>query len=399
MNEPWRERPRAMLEIDRPERTIDPDVLRAPGGFAWWYAEVSDPAGNGVVLIWSFGLPFLPGYQAAALAGEAPAARQRPSLNVAAYERGEPVCYVLREFDADAASWEAGSDGETWRFGASRLQTRRPSKGPVQLEAELDLPIAGGGRLQATFRLEGPAGRWAGPVRGVEGAGAVAGMAADDAPGHRWTPVCGAAFATARVRCGDLRLAVSGRAYHDRNAAPWPLADLGIDRWLWGRAALPDRDRVFYALWPETEDADAAPLVLGYELHADGRLEAVADLTMVTHGPHRTRWRMPSAHGFSLCGEDGAPFLELRARHAVDDGPFYLRRLCDATVDSRPVGHGTFESIVPRRIDLALHRPLVRMRVGRNDGGDSFWLPLFEGSKFDRLRRLLRLPNSTTEAA
>ncbi len=399
MIEAWRQRPRAMLEIDQPARSIDPDTLDAPGGFAWWYAEVGDDAGNGMVLIWSFGLPFLPGYQAAALRGEAPAARARPSLNVAAYQRGESVCYVLREFDADEAGWDIDAEGETWRFGSSRLQMRRPEKGPLQLEATLDLPIAGGGRLQATLRLAGPVGRWESAPQGIQRPEASAGKPADDAPAHRWTPMCGAAFATARLRCGSLRMAISGRAYHDRNAAPWPLAALGIGRWLWGRAALADRDRVFYALWPDDDDAEREPVVLGYELHADGRLDEIRDLALVTHGPHRTRWRMPSAEGFSLQDSSGAPFLTLRARHAVDDGPFYLRRLCDAQVGERPVGHGTFEVIVPQRIDRALHRPLVRMRVGRHDGADSFWLPLFEGAKFDRLRRLLRLPVSPAEAA
>ena len=34
-------------------------VLDTPG-FAWWYLDVVDAEGTGLVLIWSFGLPFLP---------------------------------------------------------------------------------------------------------------------------------------------------------------------------------------------------------------------------------------------------------------------------------------------------------------------------------------------------
>lgn len=378
-----------MIEIDTAAATLDARCLDAPGGFAWWYAEVATPDGDGIVLIWSFGLPFLPGSQRDARAGAGTTPRQRPSLNVVAYRGGQQVCYVLREFEPDDAQWDADASGERWRFGRSTLQARPQLDGSdlLALEASLDLDIAGGGGLRCVLHLEGKRARWAAAPVGKTVDAGVVGAAAGEAMGHRWTPVVGAAFATARLQCGPLRLAVSGRAYHDRNASPRSLEALGIARWLWGRAACADRDRVFYALWP-AEAAD--PVVLGYELGADGTLTAVEDLELRQHAPTRTRWGMPDWQAVDLVRPDGTLFLKLEQRHAVEDGPFYLRRMCDAAAGDTAPNHGTWEVIVPSRIDLDVFRPLVRMRVGREQGENSRWLPLFEGASGDRMRRLLR---------
>ena len=54
-----------MLQLDDPHRPADRDLLASPGGFAWWYVDALDEQGNGIVCIWSWGLPFLPGDRAA----------------------------------------------------------------------------------------------------------------------------------------------------------------------------------------------------------------------------------------------------------------------------------------------------------------------------------------------
>ena len=86
-----------LVARDDPTTPMPRTLLDARGGFAWWYVDLVDEAGNGVVVIWSFGLPFLPGYASASRAGKGERAGDRPSLNVAVYVRGELAAYVLEE--------------------------------------------------------------------------------------------------------------------------------------------------------------------------------------------------------------------------------------------------------------------------------------------------------------
>ena len=53
-----------MLSLTSPDTPLDRTLLDVAGGFAWWYLDLVDERGDGLVLIWSFGLPFLPGYAA-----------------------------------------------------------------------------------------------------------------------------------------------------------------------------------------------------------------------------------------------------------------------------------------------------------------------------------------------
>ena len=93
---------------------------------------------------------------------------------------------------------------------------------------------------------------------------------------------------------------------------------------------------------------------------------------------------MPWSQGLTL-EREGAPWLRLTHARPVDSGPFYLRFLAGSS-------HGVActEVIVPARIDLSRHRPLVRMRVSPARRRPSMWLPLFSGGSRDRLQRLVR---------
>jgi len=64
-----------LVRVTSADRPLDRRLLEAPGGFAWWYLDALDARGDGLVVIWSFGLPFLPGYRSASRRGLAPPAR------------------------------------------------------------------------------------------------------------------------------------------------------------------------------------------------------------------------------------------------------------------------------------------------------------------------------------
>ena len=62
--------------------------MRSPGGFTWFYVDIVDDQGQGATLIWSWGLPFLPGYAAASRAGRPQLPIERPSVNLVVYGGG-----------------------------------------------------------------------------------------------------------------------------------------------------------------------------------------------------------------------------------------------------------------------------------------------------------------------
>lgn len=357
---------RTMLQLDDATRPVPHEILDNAGGFAWWYLEVEDDAGNGMVMIWSWGLPFLPGYVSAARRGQPAPPRSHPSLNVVVYRGGQETFYTLREFAPENADKGVGR----WRFGDSSIETH-VHNGSYELVAELCCPVAGSNvPMRASVRLNGrqPTTDELPPAGGG---------------GHLWTPLACPAFATARVAHGDERFSIAGRAYHDRNYCDAGLQDLGIETWLWGRTVRPEGDRVFYVLWPE---GGGDMEVHGWELDGDGQMVRREGLHTELPSAGKTKYGMPNWSGMKLMA-DGDPWVNVKLHKRIEDGPFYLRWQTE-DVDSEGV-HGTAEAIVPSRIDRGLHRPLVRMRVASEQRNNSIWLPLFDGPRGDRIKRLL----------
>ena len=141
-----------MLAFDDPTRPTPQAALEAPGGFAWWYLELLDAHGSGIVLIWSFGLPFLPGYLASARRGRATRPIDRPSLNVAVYEQGRPAGYALHELRPQDATWDGAG---VWRFGDTRI-TSRSEGGTRRVQIDLRCPLRGsGGEISGRVEAEG----------------------------------------------------------------------------------------------------------------------------------------------------------------------------------------------------------------------------------------------------
>jgi hypothetical protein len=341
------------------------DLVQKPGAFAWWYVDLVDGRGRGLVLIWSFGLPFLPG------ARNSPTARSRPSLSLALYEDFRPSFYTLQQFDPEQVRIE--SPDCMW-FGDSRLELRR-GEGQVSLRAELCIDLVPSGRVEGT----------------VEATGAVCRIpTADDSTQgvHRWAPILVAQPGRAQLRLGSAeRFDLEGRIYVDSNASEQPLHALGIGDWRWGRVALPERELIYYLVDPEAGSA-LAPIEHVLEAKADGSLRALS-AAIELHGTRRGTYALTHPEQARLRGPELD--LEINFKSLVDDGPFYLRFLVDA-YDHRSgeQGAGIAERVAPARVDLPWQRPFVRMRTQQVRGPNSIWLPLFSGSRKGRLGRLAR---------
>jgi hypothetical protein len=358
-----------LIEIGSTDAGVPLDLLDAPGGFVWWYADLVSPAGDGAVLIWAYGLPFLPGYADAARRGAAQRPGERPSLNLAVYRRGVPDFYLLQEYPAGGAPSALTREQ---RIGRSTFR-HEVGGGRCTLGATLDCDLPGTrARLTGSLRIEGAARSPGSPPAGT--------------PPHLWTPMTGPATGTLRLELdGRVFAQVEGRAYHDRNAGRVPLHDLRIDRWMWGRVPLADRELVYYLTWPSGADR---PIHFGVEIGVDGRttrteLEVELGRERISFGglrrPERIRLRAA-----------GRPWLDVVHTRVVDAGPFYLRMLSEARTAAGETAVGWSELCRPDRVDLAPHRPFVRMRVHRTAGPNSMWLPLFTGPRTGRAARLLR---------
>jgi carotenoid 1,2-hydratase len=337
----------------------------------WWYVDMLDAQGNGMVLIWSFGLPFLPGYTSAARAGLAPSAVRRPSLNVVVYEKSRVVYYLLQEFDADQAS-HCPARGE-WTFGRTRIVQRTESERRT-VEAFIDAdspvgepPLIGHLRIQGVVR---ESATWTGSVD----------------LGHDWSPVLSNAHAMGELRCGHRVWSVDAPAYHDRNASPIHVDALGISEWAWGRYRIGDFTHIYYLVTPR--DEKQAPVAMYVVLHPDGRTTVQhAQVTRSRHALDFFGMRWPKELVLTV---DDQAILKIHHRTLVDRGFFYLRSATEAELPDGQRLPGWSEFLRPDRVDLSVYRWLVNMAVHRVGGRNSMWLPLFAGPHDGRVPRLFR---------
>lgn len=359
-----------MISLDDAQLPMPRQLLEDPGGFAWWYLELLDEKGSGLVLIWSFGLPFLPGYASSARQGSPQRPAQRPSLNLALYEEHQLCAYALHEFSTDDVSWN-GRDA--WTFGETRIQTR-DADGLRHVQIALRCPLKGSGEwIEGTLEASGPLVKSPAPRKAEEP--------------HLWTPILGPSSGRAEFRIGKRTLSMEGSVYHDRNGGTKPLHDQGIGLWFWGHAHVKDEERIVYLLWPR--HSFGMPVCYGFTVGKDGQIHEHKALKSRPLGPSRTFYGMQTWEEIEILDESG-PWMRFSLQNPVDDGPFYLRYLCKVEVDNTFTAHGSAEIIDPDRIDMDRHRFLVKMRVSTDVERNSMWLPLFQGHKKGRVGNLLR---------
>ena len=356
-----------LITLGQPDRSLSQDLLQSPGGFIWWYIDALDAKLNGLVMIWSFGLPFLPGYLKAARDGHPEPPQQWPSLNLALYRDGRPCFYLLQRYAPEDAEWY----GDSWRFGATEI-VRNEANGMRTVTANIDCPVPRSQhKLHGQIRLTGRAPRIDPSLQQTPD------------PRHEWCPVTGPSVCTADLTWGGAsRFELDAPAYHDRNGGDRPLDQLGIDHWIWGRTIGSNGTRIHYLVWPKGEDQDVRTWV--FDIAPDGLITRQAVDEANLHGPCTAWFGVPYWRRVALGGSG-----EVRTGQLVEDGPFYLRSINAGLDPGGEASAGWGEWIRPDRIDLDIHRPLVRMRVHRTDDRNSFWLPLFVGARSTRVRRLL----------
>jgi hypothetical protein len=373
-----------MLTLTNAVDAIDPAVASTAGGFGWWYADLVDAAGNGVVVIAGEGLPFLPGLAAAARAGAPLRPGDCPAVNVAVYEAGRCSFYALQELPALPSTALSSSTsleltGCSWQLDRTTLT----------IDLDVHTPV---GHLRGQVRLDGPA-RADVPLTTLGAAWPSLREVL-----HRWAPQLGPCRGRATLNIDGRDVVIEGSGYHDRNSALRPLHALGIRWWTWARAVVEVEGRselrIVYALWPDGSRDTDAPAAFGVVVDDDGNTRCV-DITLQLSlsrtwlGMRRVRRLVATtAEGPFLVGEDAG---------VVDDGPFYLRSLWRAGVRDAGAVNGFIEVVSPHDVDRDWQRPFVRMKVSpastssqSSSSRASLWHPLLAGTRAGRCARQWR---------
>lgn len=350
-----------MLTIAQPHPVQTIDATQTSGGFLWWYADLETPAGDGLVVIWSLGLPFLPGSR------EYQPAFRRPAVSVAHYVKGQQQLYLLQDYPSHNANIAPFTGCA--RIGKSTYEFLSEDSNVV-LQIDLDEPIPNSQeRLRGKIRITGP-------TTGLE-----PNTGTDTA--HIWAPKTAHADGNATIIYDDKVHVMRGSAYVDSNISSTPLPSQGIQSWQWGRITFPQYTVVYY----EVTGVDGARQrylhrqTRGLPLERlSGRLD-FAEFERGTFGLATPRSVLIGASALTVLG---------KTVHLLEDGPFYARGLVRATDSNGQEGAGFCETVAPSKIDRPWQRPFVRMRTHRVGGSNSFFLPLFSGPRSDRAKRFLR---------
>ena len=322
------------------------------GGYAWWYFDaVSDDGQRGLTAIFFIGSVFSPDYAQRFRRGEEPEATDHLGVNLALYERGRKVAWVMSEYGADALrpvsrGLQIGDSSiQPLGAGSLRLDIREKS-------APFLLSLAGIGRpVMGVVELEPEAPPWGASNLGMPGG----------VP-HFWR----VAMPRARVKVdfGKLGFSFEGSGYHDLNQGDGRLED-AFSRWSWARFHHDGETRVFYST-RDRQDRHRALLAAG---RAD--LVIPEESSSAAEGPlRRVGWGLSIPSWFSV----GDGHTRCVVGRLLERSPFYARYEAELVDGQRTIARGVGEHLdldrfrspaLPGRWAGPLKRPASLQASGR----------------------------------
>jgi carotenoid 1,2-hydratase len=276
------------------EEDFDRPVV--PGGYAWWYFDaLSDDGQRGLTAIFFRGSVFSPSYAARVRRGAMPSADEHLGVNLALYERGRQVAWVMSEYGAHELK-HASSSGLT--IAGSSLESGRGVRLAIdERSAPFFASLAGvGAPVRGVVEIDpGPGG----PSSTLVGSDGVA---------HHWRVL--SRRARVRVRMEKPDFSFDGEGYHDTNRGDGRL-EASFARWSWARFHAPSgRTTILYSV----------------QDRAGGRQALVVDDDQVrtvtaADGPlRRAAWGLDLPRWFSVDEQ-----LRCTPRDLLEAAPFYAR--------------------------------------------------------------------------
>ena len=396
-----------MIGLDNPQNEIPHQLLATSGSFSWWYIDIIGDNGCGAVVIWGYGLPFLP--QRTAQPPNHSPAQKYPSLTISIYDQGKEDFYLFQEFEEQDTGWLIKSENQAdsqlepalghsipvqnciqrWTFGDTTIISTKHD-GQVSLTLKLNCQVpAECEDLVGTITCSGHIRPDISLVLDANGEPKETTQQND--PRHQWTPVLTMTKAHVDLRCSDQNWHFTGRAYHDRNAGQIPLGLLGIRTWWWGRVALPEGELIWYQLHPTASSEETE--VLNFAVWCSQTETVIFEhISCTFNGKNYGKFGLnrPKTMTLSLPSSVNQSYpdgIKVVLAHCVDDSPFYQRLI----LNNEGRSMGFTEQIRPDRIGQSWQQPFVRMRVHslRSTDKNSLWLPLFSGPATGRWKRLI----------
>jgi carotenoid 1,2-hydratase len=304
------------------------DLPVAPGGYAWWYFDaLSDDGERACVAIFFIGSVFSPTYAARAQRGERPPAEEHLGVNLALYDRGRQVGWVMSEYGSrELKARERGA------LGIARSSIERAPDGRLCLtiddrSAPFMASLMGvGRRVYGRIELE----PMAQPVEAAT-------LPSGGGHAHRWS----IAVPRARVRVDLPRpgFRFEGVGYHDTNCGEGRL-EAAFARWSWARFHDVGRTTVLYAM-RERGGAGRALLV---DVADEGGGRVAEPVTLCAEGEQRAAtWGFRLPRRFAADGPRGA--WACRPGRVLEPSPFYARYLCELDAPDRPSRLGLGEHL------------------------------------------------------
>lgn len=336
-------------------------VYRTAGGFAWWYLDVCNDQGDGLVLIWGLGLPFVPGARALG------APSGHGSLMCGLTRAGKTMFYSLVEHHVEE---DFAADGSAV-IGQTAISVKE-TEGNLTLTANLEVPFGGANHLVGRVTLSGEKLRLPGPAVDKDG------------EEHVWSPRVLSGVARVELSDGSERYEFSGSGYFDGNHSAQSLFRQNIRSWTWARVSFGEHSAVIYHILGSSQSAQGKAEQLIFASGTGPELLIHQEARVDFQGRRVSPYGIVAPSEVFASSETGNCRIQLGAR--VEDGPFYQRYAVSAEMDGE-AGRGFLEVLRPNRVDASFLRPLVRMRTYRTAGGNSVFAPLFLGPKAGRVRR------------
>ncbi len=319
------------------------------GAYQWWYFDaLSDDGRFGLVAIYFVGGVFSALYADRMAAGVAASPFDHPMVNLALYDRGRRIAWVLSEYPREAL--EVISPDLDLRIGRSRVWKEG---GSYRFEVN-DRDVPRGRDVTLTVRFHPEEMGIAPPDARLSRDGR-----------HRWgspAPRC-----RVEVTSSSPELSWSGWGYHDVNRGEEPL-HAGFQRWSWARVHLPGETRLVYDA-VERDGARIAHLLVGRE----GRLEQ-RELERPPSG-QLTPWLLRVPKVLEAGSFEGAPLFG-RREALWESSPFYARWPSRFGTDGGELGRGICEEVDLSRFARPGVRWMLRHRIYRMRWPDMTPLPV-----------------------
>ena len=354
-----------MIKLIHRDDLFELNLMQTVGSFSWWYVDLVDFEGNGAVLIWFAGLPFLP------LKSLKKIPKNLSGLTVSVYRNHKLDFYAFQTYPPEFFSVNA--DQTQWRVGDSHLKMSH-HRDQVTLTADLRISYAGSSEpFVGQLRVKGKS-RITSPVQ-----------AAGTTEDHVWSPMMLRGQGNLEYRWAAHNDRIEGTAYFDRNQSERPLTQLGIRDWHWCRLSFPNETVVLYFL--QDHEGDWQRWAFAATDKNDFKTIPVIEHKANHAKKDRYGIRWNQKHEIYL--KDREHSLEIELRSPVDRSPFYMRHLLKAK-QGDDWAYGVYERVLPKKIPQQWMQPLIAMRINEWHRNKSIWLALFEGPKRGKVGRLFK---------